>query len=102
MENVKRMHCVPWKYIFILETIDSYNERESVREQVETWAKDNCTGQWLIGRAADLTINANPRCDMPLTGETYPVSSVSLSSPIIIVFEKEDEATAFKLVFDGV
>ena len=54
-----------------------------------------------MGRASELSVNANPVCDMPLTGKTYPVSSVSISSPIIIVFEKEDEATAFKLVFDG-
>ncbi len=101
MEHVKKIHCIPWKYIFIFEVIDSYNERENVKKQIVTWATENCTGQWLIGRASDLSINANPQCEIPLTGGEYPVSSVKISSPILIVFEREDEATAFKLVFFG-
>ncbi|KKL68002.1 hypothetical protein LCGC14_2129310 [marine sediment metagenome] len=102
MEHVRTLHCIPWKHIFIFETADNYTEREAVKKQIETWTAENCTGQWLIGRASDLSINANPICDMPLTGRQYPVSVVTIPSPLLIVFEKEDEATAFKLVFDGV
>ena len=101
MDHVNKIHCIPWKYIFIFEVIDSYNERENVKKTISEWAVENCTGQWLMGRASDLNINANPQCEIPLTDRKYPVSSVNLSSPILIVFEKEDEATAFKLVFYG-
>lgn len=101
MKYVNKMHCIPWKHIFIIETSDEYSARPAVKKQIEEWTANNCTGQWLIGRATDLSINANPICDMPLTERTYPVSSVSIPSPLLIIFEREDEATAFKLVFYG-
>lgn len=102
MEHVTRMHCIPWKYIFIIETTDEYSGRAAVKKKIEEWAAENCTGQWLMGRANELKLNANVICDMPLNGRSYPVSTVDVPSPILIVFEREDEATAFKLVFDGV
>jgi len=101
MEHIKTIHCIPWKHIFILETSDEYNGRTAAKKQIEEWAINNCTGQWLIGRTYEITLNANPICDIPLTKKQYPISSVNIKSPIIIVFEREDEATAFKLVFYG-
>ena len=101
MDHVNKTHCISWKHIFVFETTDEYSGRAAVKKQVEDWATQNCTGQWLMGRATDLSINANPICDMPLTGREYPVSSVTIPSPLLIVFEKEDEAIAFKLVFYG-
>ncbi len=99
MEHVKNIHCIPWKHIFVLETTDDYTGREAVKAKIKKWTAENCSGQWLMGRASELNINANPVCDMPLTKREYPVSSVELYSAMIIVFEREDEATAFKLVF---
>ena len=101
MKHVRKMHSIPWKYIFILETTDEYSHRAAVKKEIEEWTANNCTGQWLLGRVSDLSINANPVCDIPLDGIQYPVSSVNIQSPLIIVFEKEEEATAFKLVFYG-
>jgi len=101
MEHVKTVHCIPWKYIFIFETTDEYTGRQAVKKKIEEWATENCTGQWLTGRGTDLKINTNPQCEIPLTKREYPVSTVNISSPLLIVFEREDEATAFKLVFFG-
>jgi len=101
MKHITAMHSIPWKHIFILETTDEYSTRSEVKKDIEEWTANNCTGQWLLGRASDLSINANPVCDIPLNGKQYPVSSVNIKSPIILVFEKEEEATAFKLVFYG-
>lgn len=101
MDHVNKIHCIPWKYIFILETTDEYSGRAAVKKKVEDWAAENCTGQWLMGRASELKLNANVICDMPLNGRQYPVSTVGIPSPLLIIFEKEEEATAFKLVFYG-
>ena len=101
MKYITTMHSIPWKHIFILETTDEYSSRAAVKQEIEKWAADNCTGQWLLGRVSDLSINANVICDMPLNGKQYPVSSVKIQSPLMVIFEKEEEATAFKLVFYG-
>ena len=101
MKHITTMHSIPWKYIFVLETTDEYSARAAVKKEIEEWTANNCTGQWLLCRVSDLSLNANPICDIPLNGIQYPVSSVNIQSPLMIVFEKEEEATAFKLVFYG-
>lgn len=101
MKYIKKIHYIPWKYMFVLETDNNIDEQYEATKQAQKWAAENCTGQWLICSVAELSINAKPICDIPLTDEKYPVSRVTISSPVLIVFEKQDEATAFKLVFYG-
>lgn len=100
MEHVKALHTIDWKYIFVLELQGhSWEERNQIVKHIDDWATDNCQGQWLVSGIGEVISKAPSKVDPPFSNKKYEASFIKMPAAFFVGFEREDEATAFKLVF---
>lgn len=84
------------------------HKKDSWRE-MEDWCAEVCSGQWVIIKSSDsssrgwddgyITTNIYSRAvhAPPAPYANYPAARVSKNAHRLIIFEKQEDATAFKL-----
>lgn len=77
-------------------------------KDIEDWCNESCSGQWMdIGGAmwgveqtdGFIIINAYSRSahSSPIPNENYPAAHIKKNAAKILMFEKQEDAVAFKL-----
>ena len=89
---------IDWPHYFLL-SAESYHDIPGLRTLLAEWCAENCNGQYMMSDgSSDFTCYVKPAVENPFN-VLYKPSSVRSNNSLFIAFEKEEDATAFKLNF---
>ena len=79
-------------------------------DEVKTWCNENMSGQWLIFDNRDSYSSHSVKAffysravhNSPVDNIDYPPAEIDINAKYIVVFQLEEDATAFKLRWDQV
>lgn len=103
--EIKIVEHIPWQHIIIVglrdtsSGISTYDYTTIVFDQIKHWCEQNCKNQWMLStNPVTCNLFAVPQVDVPTTNK-YSSSKIELKKGILVAFEDEQEAVAFKLQF---
>ncbi len=79
-------------------------------DDLKSWCNENLSGQWLIFDNSDSYSNRSVKTSFysravhnsPVDNTDYPPAEIEINARYIIAFQLEEDATAFKLMWDQV
>lgn len=103
MSNVSIVNSISFSHQFFLTFHNdgvnylSYDEKQDGLDKVINWLIENISGRWVITEVTDCRSFSIARHDSPFEGLRFPPQEVNLENSIVVMFEEETDAAAFKL-----
>ena len=97
------LSTLSFPYQFLIKNNDNHSPGTSTNDKILAWCTENCKSVWIISSSAAFRAYAPILVENPLgNNQKFSPSSTMSHSVVMVAFEAEDEAMAFKLTFvDG-
>ena len=90
-------------YQFLIDYDADYNTPDDQKASniCQTWCVENCKSMWMITDKVTARLYAPVKHISLIVNETFEPSVVTSYQILLLSFQAEDEAMAFKLSFEG-
>ena len=93
MPEINVLASLDFPYQFIIEDPNNHSGSE---DAISHWCRTNCSSMWMISSPITFSFYSPPAFESPIYKEKFMPSRVNQRG-IMVAFQAEDEAMAFKL-----